>query len=193
MSNILGTQIMNLSVPIQARRGIPFDLKNTAALPVTLLVVSEYEQPHIFLHNLLTPLNWTLYSAFSAGHAADLLARSDVAVVLFDSDLTDGNWKTLLEQTHTRQKPPRLIVFSRYADVALWGEVLNLGAYDLLVYPFDSQEVIRATALAWESWAREGHRSKSPDTPRHQMTAPMRDRAERQSGSLESLRKAAGL
>jgi len=39
-------------------------------------------------------------------------------------------------------------VADRLADDRLWAEVLNLGAYDLLIKPFDTQEVLRTVGLA---------------------------------------------
>jgi hypothetical protein len=50
---------------------------------------------------------------------------------------------------------PRLVVFSRAADNRLWGEVLNLGAYDLLMFPFERPELLRVADLAGEAWALE--------------------------------------
>ena len=162
---------MNISVPVETEGRFPSDLKRAAALPVTLLVVSESEQPHIAVRNTLTRLNWTLYSAFSCEQAEEMLREHEFGVVLCDCDFSRGNWKGLLEETQGRERPPRLVLFCRHADVALWGEVLNLGAWDLLMYPFEMQEVGRSAALAWESWAREGRRNNGAVTRRAQALA----------------------
>jgi DNA-binding response OmpR family regulator len=53
-------------------------------------------------------------------------------------------------------KPPYLIITSRLADDYMWAEVLNLGAYDLLVKPFDPMEVYRVVGFACQR-NREGH------------------------------------
>lgn len=149
---------MKLSVPVQAEDVIPTDLKMAASMPVSLLVVSESEQPHIYVRNLLRKLNWSVDSAFSHAHAAALIGENEFAVVLCDCELENGVWRELLESVHSRPRPPRFLVFCRFADVALWAEVLNLGAWDLLMYPFDAQEVVRTCAMAWESWTRLGTR-----------------------------------
>ncbi len=59
---------------------------------------------------------------------------------------------------------PVLIVASRLADDRLWAEVLNLGAFDLLLgEPFDREEVLRVTESAW----REANRTaRSGAVPR---------------------------
>jgi len=35
------------------------------------------------------------------------------------------------------------------ADEVLWAEVLNLGGYDVLAKPFNSNEFIRVISMAW--------------------------------------------
>ena len=52
--------------------------------------------------------------------------------------------------------PTPLIVPDRLADEALWAEVLNLGAYDLVSEPFDHTEVTRVIELAWFPWENRG-------------------------------------
>jgi DNA-binding response OmpR family regulator len=49
-------------------------------------------------------------------------------------------------------------VTSRVADDSLWAEVLNLGAYDLLMKPFDLTEVFRVVSLAWRHWKNDCER-----------------------------------
>jgi hypothetical protein len=39
--------------------------------------------------------------------------------------------------------PPNFIVFSCLADEFLWAEVLNLGGFDVLMTPFEPEEVLR--------------------------------------------------
>lgn len=124
-----------------------------APLP-TLLVVSESEQAHTSVSRALARLDWLIYSAHSSQEAADFLRGRDFGVVLCDCELSQGNWRSLLEDAHSVHNPPKLIVFCRYADVRLWAEVLNLGAWDLLTYPFETQELLRGTAVAWQSWER---------------------------------------
>ena len=52
---------------------------------------------------------------------------------------------------------PSLIVASRLADDRLWGEALNLGAWDVLAKPFDPTEVIRSLHSAWRRWHDQIH------------------------------------
>ena len=45
---------------------------------------------------------------------------------------------------------------SRLADERLWAEALNLGAWDVLAKPFDTNEVIRTVSIAGQHW-RDRH------------------------------------
>ena len=69
-------------------------------------------------------------------------------MVLSELQLPDGNWKDVLGQLAPMIQRPRLIVFSRNADNRLWEEVLNLGAFDLLITPFREHELVFAIGSA---------------------------------------------
>ena len=67
--------------------------------------------------------------------------------------LPDDDWRQVLAQLETLQSEPVLIVASHLADEDVWAEVLNLGAFDLLLSaPFVPEEVLRVTESAWSAW-----------------------------------------
>jgi hypothetical protein len=77
----------------------------------------------------------------------------EIPVVICQDSLPDGDWKLLLAGFDRVEARPSLIVSSRLADDRLWAEVLNLGAFDLLLgAPFEPEEVLRVTESA--CWAR---------------------------------------
>jgi len=74
----------------------------------------------------------------------------EIPVVICQHSLPDGDWKLLLAGLDRIDVRPSLIVSSRLADDRLWAEVLNLGAFDLLLgAPFEPEEVLRVTESAW--------------------------------------------
>jgi hypothetical protein len=81
-----------------------------------------------------------------------LLRGQGVPVLLCERDHADGNWEDLLKATARLPAPPNLIVFSRLADESLWAQVLNLGGFDVLMTPFEAEEVLRVTFAAWSHW-----------------------------------------
>ena len=72
--------------------------------------------------------------------------------MLAESEMSDGNWRRLLKDMASLSVPPNLIVSSRLADQRLWAEVLNLGGYDVLMTPFEPEEVLRVTLAARRHW-----------------------------------------
>jgi DNA-binding response OmpR family regulator len=81
-----------------------------------------------------------------------MLRDQNVPVLLCERDHADGNWEDLLNATARLPTPPKVIVFSRLADDSLWAMVLNLGGFDLLITPFEAEEVLRVTFAAWSRW-----------------------------------------
>jgi len=89
--------------------------------------------------------------------ALALLRQHEIAVVICERDLQQGTWSDVLEHLNALPKAPSLIVTSRLADERLWAEALNLGAWDVLVKPFDRLELIRSVKLAWDHWHKQTH------------------------------------
>ena len=73
-------------------------------------------------------------------------------MLLCERDQADGNWEDLLKATARLRTPPNPTVFSRLADESLWAKVLNLGGFDVLMTPFEPEEVLRVTFAAWSRW-----------------------------------------
>ena len=96
----------------------------------------------------------------------ELLRGLSVPVLLCERDHADGNWEDLLQATARLPAPPNLIVFSRLADECLWAQVLNLGGFDVLMTPFEPEEVLRVTFAAWSRWECDfvGSTSKQAET-----------------------------
>lgn len=130
---------------------------------INILLVSSMIEDHLSLRSLISHSNWRLHHALGREEAVALLKECPIPVVICDSELADGTWRDFWREIGGLPAPPRLIVSSRVADNVLWGEVLNLGAYDLLIKSFEASEVFRVGFLAWHSWCNEhGHGSKPP-------------------------------
>ncbi len=119
---------------------------------VTVLSVSQHADDHATLRNIFSHSKWQYRSAWAWSEARASMIVSAPSVVICDRVLPDATWRDVLDYLHTLEDEPVLIVTSRTADDQLWGEVLNLGAYDLLLKPFEHQEVVRVVSLAWLNW-----------------------------------------
>jgi DNA-binding response OmpR family regulator len=130
-----------------------------------VLIVSPGEDDHASLREIFRHSNWKLYEALNRGEAVVLLHERRILVVICERNLPDGSWKTLLDEIEAMPARPRLIVSSRLADNQLWGEVFNLGGYDVLPTPFDAGEVFRVAFLAWHSSRNEVQRMAAAHKP----------------------------
>jgi hypothetical protein len=84
------------------------------------------------------------------------LSREQIAVVICERHLIDGNWKDVLSRLAPVLNPPRLIVVARCSDNVLWMEVLNMGGFDLLSAPLREVEVAHAVGSAVFDWMEGG-------------------------------------
>lgn len=120
-----------------------------------VLAVSPLRTDRVRLREILSQGNWKVNEASDCSEALALLRGQSVPVLLCERDHADGNWEDLLKATARLPAPPNLIVFSRLADASLWAQVLNLGGFDVLMTPFEPEEVLRVTFAAWSRWERD--------------------------------------
>jgi DNA-binding NtrC family response regulator len=117
---------------------------------VRVLAIGPQETDLAVLARILSHSAWTFVTAATLAEAAEQLESSHFHVVLSERKLADGDWKKVLEITSRMVEPAQLIVLSRDGDERLWAEVLNLGAWDVLVKPFHPKEVYRTIHSAWQ-------------------------------------------
>jgi len=115
---------------------------------VSALMVGEYENDRMLVHDIFRKLGWRLFEAGDRRRGMDYLGRHPVQVVLAESGTPRWNWRRVLRDLRQLSRPPQLIVTSRCADDSLWAEVLNVGGYDVLARPFQADEVERVVAAA---------------------------------------------
>jgi DNA-binding NtrC family response regulator len=74
--------------------------------------------------------------------------QPQVQVVLTDAALPDGDWRGVLQIVAQAGVNIEVVVCSRLGDQKLWLDVLEQGAYDVLVEPYDCEEVRRIVESA---------------------------------------------
>jgi DNA-binding NtrC family response regulator len=106
-----------------------------------------------------------LRGAWTVSEGVNTIRRSQraIAVVICEQRLPDGDWKLMLAELDKAAVRPSFVVSSRLADERLWAELLNLGAFDLLLgAPFYAEEVLRVTESAWLARNRAARPSALP-------------------------------
>ena len=122
-----------------------------------ILSISAVPEDHYSLSYILNESHWRIVKSRTCREAITRLSRRYMPVVICASDLPDGTWRDVLDQISTLAQPPVLIVTSRLADDYLWGEVLNLGGYNVLAKPFQESEVKHVVASLWMNEHRHVH------------------------------------
>lgn len=111
-------------------------------LPRLLLVLSPERKDRLL--ESLDGGHFRIECASDIQNARELLGgmqRFDL--VFLDAELSDGGWQTLLDWSRQHGTAAAALVCARLADHQLWGEVLQSGAYDLLLEPFEHADVAR--------------------------------------------------
>ncbi len=126
----------------------------------SLLLISPHESDHCAFAAIFAATPWTLHFAYTWEEAQECLEENSVAVVVCDSELPDGNWRSVLKGLVHVSCAPLLIVASRLADERLWAEVLNHGAYDVILKPFEPAETRFAAGTACWKWQHQHSRAQ---------------------------------
>jgi DNA-binding NtrC family response regulator len=120
---------------------------------VTVLGVLASPADRQCLQNIVNHSNWELRLASGIDEIEPVLQARTAGVILTDCHFASGqSWTDVLSVAQAQPVPPSVIVTGEDTDARLWAEVLNLGAYDMLMKPLRASEMIRVVSLAWLSW-----------------------------------------
>lgn len=123
----------------------------TAEKAVSILAISPFEEDHAVLAGIFSEEGLKVHYACTCGEAVKCLFANRISVVIFDHGLPACSWREVLWRIESLAGSPTLIVVHRLGDDslwALWAEALSLGARDLLLKPFDRNEVLWAVRSA---------------------------------------------
>jgi DNA-binding NtrC family response regulator len=108
--------------------------------PLALLVM-PHERRSPLVHSLES-FHFETLTAGNCREARKLLQTAPpVEVVLTQVSLADGNWADILRYLVDNDMRASVIVSSPRADEHLWSEILWRGGYDLLVEPYEPDEL----------------------------------------------------
>lgn len=124
---------------------------------VSILAVLSDPEDRDCLSAIISHSNWELNFAETYEEARAALEASEPGAVVSECRLPGGfGWRDLLRLTDIIPNAPPVIVTDRLADERLWAQVLNEGGYDVLLKPFDRDEVFRIISQAWLAWKHRG-------------------------------------
>jgi DNA-binding NtrC family response regulator len=101
------------------------------------------------LVNALETCGFDVLPACDCNEARRMLETQPlVQVVVTDARLHDGDWRRVFEIVERGRRKIEVVVCSRLGDPKLWLDVLEQGGYDVLVEPFEREEVQRIVEAA---------------------------------------------
>jgi DNA-binding NtrC family response regulator len=150
-----GTQERGLQRPVQPKREDPSPECNGL---VGVLVSNDGDYRRR-IGTLFEAHGWRLHCANDLRETRSLLQNRAIPIAVVDGDAASPSWREVMSDlSHLPcRNTPRLIVTSCHVDDALWAEVLNLGAYDLLVEPLREKQAGWVIAQALSDWRRQAH------------------------------------
>ncbi len=113
-----------------------------------ILLVAPFDEHLISLLRILGHTRWDILWHTNLEDALASFTEEHVDVVICDRELPDGDWKHVVRRVRTLNNAPAAIVTSLAWDDRLWADVRNQGGYDVLMKPYDGEEVLRTIALA---------------------------------------------
>jgi DNA-binding response OmpR family regulator len=129
---------------------------------VSALAVGAADANQLDLECIFQHWGWKLHRVRTRTQARAFLDQNAVGVVIGERELPDGGWRAMLDDLLDRPEPPALVVLARLADESLWAEVLNMGGYDVLAEPLDTEEVTRVVSAAARHFLSEQQRRTRP-------------------------------
>lgn len=116
------------------------------------LLVHDREDRFLILKSALQGLGMTTCRARNCRAAELILCDSPPPHLVFaDVVLPDGNWLDLLDLTAKAQEKINLIVVAPRADIGLYIDVMNHGAYDFITESFTVPEIVYVVRTATEN------------------------------------------
>ncbi|MCC6587008.1 MAG: response regulator [Bryobacterales bacterium] len=116
---------------------------------VSVLGVSGSVQVRRAINLALTQAGWSCRQVDNCTEALKTIEATGARVVVTDTNLSDGTWRDLVDAARQQPDPPAVVVTSPHADEALWTDVIEHGAFDLVRVPGESTEFLRVVRLAF--------------------------------------------
>src|SRR5512132_2592631 len=112
-----------------------------AASHFPVLLVGAHDTGCAALASLVREMQCEVEQVTTCKQAVSTMLTGDIPVVVTDSSLRDGDWRTLVHEAQRLRVPPSVIVVSDSTDSRLWADVLAAGAYDTLCAPCTAASV----------------------------------------------------
>lgn len=114
------------------------------------LLIHHQSEPFGSLRQALRDLGVETYSVDTCKAAEKLISQCKPHIIFTESSLADGSWVSIYNLGETTNVPLSVIVVGVVPDTRLYLSVMERGAFDFVVPPFEPEPlnfVIRSAAL----------------------------------------------
>lgn len=114
------------------------------------LLVHDQAESFESLRRTLRDLSVETYSVATCKEAAALIAQCRPHMIFTAKSLTDGSWVSILDIAESADVPLSVVVVAAHPDTRLYVSVMERGAFDFVVPPFEHEPlsfVTRSAAL----------------------------------------------
>jgi DNA-binding NtrC family response regulator len=130
-----------------------------------ILVMARERRPSLL--NALESSGIEVLPVCDCSEAQQILETRSVQVVVTDEALPDGDWRRVIEIVERGRQNIQVVVCLRLGDVKLWLDVLEESGYDVLVEPYQREELRRIV----EGAAARSHRLSPGQAKSHKTKA----------------------
>jgi hypothetical protein len=122
---------------------------------IRLLAITNDDPFYSCLHSTATTCGWEIIRAGTVAQGLEALSARRLPLVVFDSDLFEGEWGVALERISAHPSKPCVLLASRVFDENLFREVTQHGGFHVLLKSAGGESRIRDLrfALFWRMHA----------------------------------------
>jgi DNA-binding NtrC family response regulator len=133
--------------------------RRTLALgePVKLVAITQDPDDAEALGQIAAGYGWRISIVGSSDAAIALLKEQPTPLVICDRDISGEAWRDVLAKIAALPRAVCVLLASRVVDDYLWNQVIRHHGYDVVVKPFQPEQLRRAVTFAW-SWRGWAHR-----------------------------------
>jgi len=127
--------------------------------PVKLVAINQNAGDSETLRQIAASYGWKIAIVGSSDAAIALLKEQPTPLVICDSDITGEAWSDVLGKIAALPQAVCVLLASRVVDDYLWKQVIRHHGYDVVVKPFQPEQLRRAVTFAWlwRGWAHRHH------------------------------------
>ena len=115
-----------------------------------VLLIHDKSEPFESLKRTLRDLPIETYSVSTCREAKELISQRKPQVVFTESSLPDGSWVSIFSMAEMAKLPLSVIVVGATPDTRFYLSVMERGAFDFVVPPFEHEPlkfVVQSAAI----------------------------------------------